>query len=128
MTQGQMDRNTQAADARPEQRPGVPMEREPRAVEGAHWAEPERQPEDKRLTRRAELRQLTPVFGTAQPPRGVAGLIRRLAYQIPEHHSRHWMLLLGADRVEVLLRRVRKAVTIGLSLAALGAFVRAQRA
>ncbi len=44
---------------------------------------------------------LTPVFGTAQPPRGLSGLLRRLAYRIPTHYRRHWLLLMLADRVDV---------------------------
>jgi hypothetical protein len=44
----------------------------------------------------------TPVFGTAQPPRGVSGALRRRAYTIPEHHARHWVMLILADRVDVV--------------------------
>jgi hypothetical protein len=43
-----------------------------------------------------------PVFGTAQPPRGLSGALRRRAYAIPEHRARHWALLLLADRVDVV--------------------------
>jgi hypothetical protein len=50
-----------------------------------------------------------------QPPRppaqtapltAVSGALRRRAYAIPEHHARHWMLLLLADRVELAERRL----------------------
>jgi hypothetical protein len=91
------------ADVRPEHRPGVPMYREPpRPLPGAHWREPERQPPRTDLTKRMELDTLTPVFGTAQPPRGLSGAIRRAAYNIPQHCARHWMLLFLADRVDVI--------------------------
>lgn len=89
-------------DARPEDRPGVPMEHEPRPMEGVHWREPIRQGDDPRHLKRMELDRLTPVYGTAVPPRGVSGRIRRFAYSIPEHRARRWMLLLFADRVDVV--------------------------
>jgi threonine dehydrogenase-like Zn-dependent dehydrogenase len=44
----------------------------------------------------------TLVFGTAQPPHGLSGLVRRTAYRIPEHRARRWALLLLADRLDIL--------------------------
>src|SRR5690606_2566245 len=32
----------------------------------------------------------TPVFGTAAPPHGPSGAVRRLAYRYPDHLVRHW--------------------------------------
>ncbi|HEX6939843.1 MAG TPA: hypothetical protein VF158_10565 [Longimicrobiales bacterium] len=93
-----------------ERRPGVPMEAEPRVDPGAHWRQPERMPERRLRPRRRGLRRLTPVYGTAQPPRGVSGLMRRVAYRVPEHYARHWALLLAADRVDVLEGRVGEAL------------------
>jgi hypothetical protein len=93
----------QAVDVKPSDRPGVPMEAEPHRLEGAHWADPERQPPDARLTRRMELGgALTPCFGTAQPPSGLSGILRRMAYRVPEHRPKHTLLLMLADRVDVL--------------------------
>lgn len=90
-----------------EQRPGVPMEAErPHAAEGAHWDTPTRQRKRQTQLKRAGLPRLTPVFGTAQPPRGISGLMRRLGYRIPEHRTSHWMTLLTADRVDVLEGRL----------------------
>ncbi len=99
-----------------ERRPGVPMETVPRVDSGAHWRIPERQRKRTQHYRRRGLRELTPVFGTAQPPRGVSGLMRRLAYRIPEHKARHWMLLLAADRVDVLEGRLGEALARPLRL------------
>jgi len=93
-----------------ERRPGVPMEAEPRIDPGVHWRTPDRMPERRFRPRRKGLRRLTPVYGTAQPPRGVSGILRRLAYTIPEHRARHWMLLLLADRVDVLEGRLGEAL------------------
>jgi hypothetical protein len=80
---------TIAVDASPENRPGVPREAEPRPDEGAHWVLPPRQQPTVRVFRRRGLEELTPVFGTAQPPHGVSGLLRWLAYRAPEHRARH---------------------------------------
>jgi len=41
-------------------------------------------------------------YGTAVPPRGLSGLMRRAAYQIPEHYTSHWLMLMAADRVDVI--------------------------
>ena len=95
-------------DVDPRRRPGVPMELKPRVRGGAHWEKPERQrPPDVRVFKRAELEELTPTFGTAVPPRGLSGLLRGVAYDMPEHRVRHVMMLLLADRVDVLESRLR---------------------
>jgi hypothetical protein len=100
-------------DLDPKNRPGVPIEREPRPAGEAHWDQPERQ--EPRLPHlvRMELGQLTPVFGTAQPPSGLSGLIRRAAYRIPEHEARRWLLLLLADRVEAYATRLGLPSLVG---------------
>ncbi len=85
-----------------EKRPGVPMETKPSPVPGVHWVTPPYQEPTTHVTKRMELAGLPPVFGTAQPPRGVSGVLRRLAYNVPEHRPRHWALLFLADRVDVL--------------------------
>lgn len=88
-------------------RPGVPMLLKPQPRGGAHWKQPERQPPpDFPVLKRAELDELTPAFGTAAPPRGLSGVLRRVAYAIPENRVRHVMLLLVADRVDVLESRL----------------------
>ncbi|HEX7091763.1 MAG TPA: hypothetical protein VF192_16610 [Longimicrobiales bacterium] len=97
-------------DEAPERRPGVPMEAEPETDPGAHWRIPDRQPVRTRHLHRKGLVGLTPVFGTSAPPRGASGLIRRLAYRIPEHRARHWAILMAADRVDVLEGRLGRAL------------------
>ncbi len=118
-------------DLRPERRPGVPMERvPPQPLQGTHWRQPTQQAARVRVTKRMELAKLTPVFGTAQPPKGVSGLIRWLAYGVPEHHPRHWMLLLAADRIDVVghrLGRVAKWLPLALPAVAVLGFTMAQR-
>lgn len=108
-------------DATAAARPGVPMEAEPRPAEGAHWREPPQQPGAEEHLRRAGLDRPTPVVGTAQRPHGLSGLMRRKAYDIPEHYARHWALLLAADRVDVVEHRLGDALAKPLQQAGLGA-------
>jgi hypothetical protein len=64
---------------------------------------PARQPELVPRERSIEHGMLTPVFGTAQPPRGLSGRIRRYAYRrYSEGRLAHWLLLMAADRVDVV--------------------------
>lgn len=94
-----------AADARLEDRPGVPMEK---AVPGGNLRllKSERQIARVKVFKRVGLDELTPVFGTCQPPSGLSGLMRSVAYEIPESKAGHWGLLLLADRVNVIEGRV----------------------
>ncbi|MEZ0342170.1 hypothetical protein ACAG25_19575 [Mycobacterium sp. pV006] len=94
------------ADLDPADRPSVPKLRHD-LESGAHWDFPERQPESRPRERSIEHRFLTPAFGTAQPLRGLSGLIRRLAYRrFSEGRAAHWLILLYADRVDVTEQRV----------------------
>lgn len=106
-------------DRTAESRPGVPMEHAPRPVGAAHWREPERQQSKPSSFKRVGLEQMTPVYGTAVPPRGLSGLIRRLAYTAPDHHARHWVMLLLADRVDIVESALRRAYFLPLALPAL---------
>src|SRR5947209_1053068 len=94
--------NHRGIDLPREQRPGVPMETPPRPAGHAHWTRPEPMKSEAMVLKRAELDQLTPVYATSVPPRGLSGIIRRAAYRIPDHRVSHWMLLLLADRVDVV--------------------------
>jgi hypothetical protein len=42
------------------------------------------------------------VFGTAVPPRGLSGMIRRAAFRWSESNWVHWLMLMGADRLNVV--------------------------
>jgi hypothetical protein len=113
-----------------ERRPGVPMETTPRAAAGVHWRTPSRQDPTVEILKRPDLAQLTATFGTAQPPHGLSGVLRRYAYTIPDHRPQHWAVLVLADRVDVvetaaadLVRRqplVLAAAAGGLLLVAVG--------
>ncbi|MGN6183351.1 MAG: hypothetical protein ACTHQM_06810 [Thermoanaerobaculia bacterium] len=45
---------------------------------------------------------ITPVFGTACPPRGLSGVLRGIAYKFGEGRLAHWMTLMLADRIDVV--------------------------
>jgi hypothetical protein len=60
-----------------------------------------------------EHTQLTPVFGTAQPPRGLSGVIRKHAYaKYSEGQAAHWLLLMAGDRVNTLEAGLRSLLTL----------------
>jgi hypothetical protein len=108
------------------------MEKDPpRHAETAHWNKPEQQPKpDFPIFKRVGLEQLTPVFGTAQPPHGLSGLLRKFAYSLPEHAPTHWAVMLLADRVDVVESKVtlpRALAGFGLAAGAFAA-LRARRA
>jgi hypothetical protein len=91
------------ADLDPRDRPSVPkLQFDPERT-GAHWDFPERQPEHGMRERSIEHRFLTPVFGTAQPRKGLSGAIRKRAYaKYSEGQATHWLMLMAADRVDVV--------------------------
>ncbi len=120
-------------DGDAKKRPGVPRELRPEVRGGAHWEAPEQQARPGvQVLKRASLEELTPVFGTTAPPRGLSGLLRRVAYGIPEYRVKHVLLLLLADRVDVLESLVRrhptKAAGLVLGLVGGGLLLRRSRA
>ena len=110
--QQHLDRPVAGADLPGHERPGVPMEERPHALTPTAPQRYERMRPRRGLTRRVELREMTPVFGTAQPLSGLSGVLRRVAYGTLTTKARHWMLLLLADRVDVLEHRVARLVKI----------------
>src|SRR5215204_227787 len=99
------------ADLDPADRPAFPRE-QPGIVTGARWDIPDQQPERGRREKSVEHLRLTPVFGTAQPLRGVSGLIRRYAYdRYSEGQTAHWLLLVVGDRVDAVSSHLRSFVS-----------------
>src|SRR3954462_10872566 len=92
------------ADLNPADRPSFP--KEVLQDTGAHWDFPERQQPRGVREKSTEHKFLTPVFGTAQPLRGLSGVIRRYAYTFSEGRTAHWLLLIVGDRVDILEGRV----------------------
>lgn len=98
---------------RPERRPGVPMDAEPSEAGGVVGRPLVLQEERRdRTLHRASLERPTPVFGTAQPHHGLSGALRSAAYRVPGHRVRHWMLILLADRVDVVEDRLGSALAM----------------
>ncbi|MCU1614256.1 MAG: uncharacterized protein JWO98_1796 [Frankiales bacterium] len=91
------------ADLDPADRPSNPKLQYQEDLTGAHWEFPERQPEKYPRERSIEHGTLTPVFGTAQPPKWLSGAIRRFSYaRYSEGRAAHWLLLMLADRVDAV--------------------------
>jgi hypothetical protein len=90
------------ADLDPANRPAVPKERTPPRLDNVHRHEPAHQPRTVEVFHSTERPGLTPVFGTSTPPSGVSGQLRSLAFRYSENDVRHWLMLLGADRINVV--------------------------
>jgi hypothetical protein len=83
-------------------RPAVPMERTPPRFIHVAEGQPVQQAQTVEVFCSPERPGITPLFGTAQPPKGLSGAIRRLAYKLTENDLRHWLMLLAADRVDMV--------------------------
>ena len=90
------------ADLDRKDRPGVPMERTPPRFIHQPDSDPQQQQEKVEVLVSSERPGITQVFGTVQPPSGLSGMIRRAAFKASENDLRHWLLLLLADRVNVV--------------------------
>jgi hypothetical protein len=99
-------------DLDPADRPSHPKLRYAPDTTGAHWDFPERQPQAQPREHSVEHAFVTPVFGTAQPLRGVPGAIRRFSYaRYSEGRLGHWLLLMLADRVDAWEHHLRSFAT-----------------
>jgi hypothetical protein len=91
------------ADLDPAVRPAVPKERTPQRFVDVTGDELVQQPDrGVKVFHSTERPGLTPVYGTAQPPRGLSGMIRHYAFHHSENDLRRWLMLLFADRVDVV--------------------------
>jgi hypothetical protein len=118
MTERAFEHAAEAVDREPRDRPGVPMI--PEALVPVGRGEPARQEADVPVLVSVDVGELTPVFSTAVPPRGLSGLMRRRAYEIPEHKAKRWLVLLLADRVDVWESRARRHPWLAAAIAATG--------
>jgi hypothetical protein len=99
------------ADLDAADRPAFPRE-QPGIATGAHWELPEQQNAHGPRERSVEHERLTPVFGTAQPLHGLAGKVRRYAYDTySEGQAAHWLLLVVGDRVDSASAHVKSLLT-----------------
>jgi hypothetical protein len=88
-------------DADPANDPTYPMKK----VTGddrlrSNWERPPLQSATSEILKSTERPYLSAVFGTKNPPKGLSGIIRRVAYRSSENMLRRWFLLVFADRVD----------------------------
>jgi hypothetical protein len=91
------------SDLDPAMRPGVPRDKAPEL--GVEHLYPEGIPQQEatvRIHKSTEHARLTPVFGTSCPPKGLSGKMRDFAYKYSEGKMAHWLMLMAADRVDVV--------------------------
>ncbi|HEX8420524.1 MAG TPA: hypothetical protein VF638_11000 [Sphingomonas sp.] len=90
-------------DADPENDPTYPMRHiEDQKSRGLTWQRPDQQIPDVEVLRSIEHNRLPAVVGTSTPPSGLSGSIRRYAFRRSESDWWHWLLLMGADRLNVV--------------------------
>jgi hypothetical protein len=90
-------------DADKENDPTYPM----RNIEGdddrgMNWKRPRQQDETVEILQSIERNNRPAVFGTSTPPSGLSGMLRRVAFKCSESDWTHWLLLMAADRVNVV--------------------------
>jgi hypothetical protein len=66
------------------------------------WDRPTQQRPGVEVLRSIEHNRLPAVVGTSTPPSGLSGQIRRAAFRRSESDWLHWLMLLGADRVNMV--------------------------
>jgi hypothetical protein len=76
--------------------------REDLDTRGLTWERPARQAPDVEILQSIEHNRLPAVVGTSTPPSGLSGMIRRYAFRRSESDWWHWLLLMGADRINVV--------------------------
>ena len=90
-------------DADPKNDPTYPMKKRNNGEHaGYSWERPAQQPINVEVLHSIERPNVTAVFGTSKPPRGLSGMIRRFAFKYSESSYGHWLPLILADRVNVL--------------------------
>jgi hypothetical protein len=82
-------------------RPAYPMEL-PSTVMTPRGDVRERQVPTMKIHQSIEHPDLTPVFGTSCPPKGLSGLLKDYAYQYSENANRHWFTLMLSNKVDVM--------------------------
>jgi len=89
-------------DADPENDPTYPYRKRENDDRSGKWERPPLQRTDIEVLTSVEHKQLPAVFGTSTPPVAVSGMLRRIAFRYTESHWAHWLLLMGADRINVV--------------------------
>ncbi len=90
-------------DADAANNPTYPMRHvEDQRSRGLDWTRPAEQRPDVEILRSIEHNRLPAVVGTSTPPSGLSGAIRRYAFRRSESDWWHWLMLMGADRINVV--------------------------
>jgi hypothetical protein len=69
---------------------------------GMTWERPAQQRPEVEVLRSVEHNRLPAIVGTSAPPYGLSGMMRRAAFRYSESDWTHWLMLLGADRVNAV--------------------------
>jgi hypothetical protein len=88
-------------DIDPKNDPTYPIKhRTDEEQQGYSWERPPQQPVNIEVLHSNERPNVSAVFGTAAPPKGLSGMIRRYAFKHGEGSFAHWIPLILADRVD----------------------------
>jgi hypothetical protein len=90
------------SDLDPRTRPGVPRDKAPDIGAEHLYIDITPQIPPHRIHKSTEHAQLTPVFGTSCPPKGLSGRVRDMAYNLSEGRLARWVALMVADRVDMV--------------------------
>lgn len=88
-------------DADPSNNPTYPYRDRSKDDHSGSWQRPSPQHAKVEILQSIEHKQRPAVVGTSTPPSGISGLLRRLAFRKSESNLLHWVLLLGADRINM---------------------------
>ncbi len=91
-----------AIDANPDNDPTYPIRQRFDGDHSSSWPRPAQQPETEGVLKSNERPNTSSVFGTSAPAPFLSGAIRRYAFRFSEGRYRHWLLLLLADRVNMV--------------------------
>jgi len=91
-----------AVDADPQNDPTYPYRGRGADDHSGQWDRPPLQQSDVEILQSIEHVRTPAVFGTSTPPRGLSGAVRRGAFRWSESNWLHWLLLMGADRINVV--------------------------
>lgn len=95
--------NGWGVDADPDNDPTYPYRARLAKSQGEmNWPRPSLQKFDVEILRSIEHNRPPAVSGTSYPPSGLSGTLRRVAFGYSESDWRHWLVLLAADRINMM--------------------------
>ena len=90
-------------DFDPKNDPTYPLKKRNNAEhQGYSWQRPPLQEETVEILKSVERPNLTAVYGASNPPIGLSGVLRRIAFQYSESSYGRWLPLVLADRVNMI--------------------------